>query len=542
MSKFPKAFGVYNLTENFMKTIPDNFKGTGDDNSLTNSKIIHIGSAPLERMIGLTAFIESYKISLQKEVKEDSAASSENTYFTDVDGNLSISLTLNIPAHSTNESVNNVAKIEELQRISRQGDWGTEGFSTLSNTNAPIMIVHFANLITNSRKVTSFKINSFEDLLQKGFPCYIENISYNPEPNAGFFEFKHFLYPKNIKLTLDLKYESEKIIDRNESNQNKVAIESFSLYHKFLEVEAIGEEETTTVRMDDGMFPFHSDGIKHYDKPWKKMSVKTMNNLSSQNFGENTKHFLYIGMTATNGYTSYIDDANSNKDFLANGEYMKYVMFENAVVSFSRNLSMAPIVSTADDATPDSSIHNDLKSSKFKSLEYPMQIDVVSSTLAEAYQNCAKIQYLMRIFIKKSYSYSQISATPNSDLAVSNMVQVYMPSFIESGKGGRAASTNLKTIVDQKAINLHFIDLDVTVDMSSGFYEDRGRLFPKKMSLTMMFKTGDPNYILGYNYNDISQNPQWEIATPEVAAPPVYDVSKPFLFPYNRKTVRIGGK
>ena len=72
MSKFPSAYDVYNLSENFMATIEDTFRGTGDDNSLTNSKIIHIGSAPTERMVAFTAFVESYKINLQKEyISED---------------------------------------------------------------------------------------------------------------------------------------------------------------------------------------------------------------------------------------------------------------------------------------------------------------------------------------------------------------------------------------------------------------------------------------------------------------------------------------
>ena len=59
MSKFPRAFGVYNLTENYLSPIGNSFRGTGDDTSLTNSKVIHIGSAATERMISLTAFIDS---------------------------------------------------------------------------------------------------------------------------------------------------------------------------------------------------------------------------------------------------------------------------------------------------------------------------------------------------------------------------------------------------------------------------------------------------------------------------------------------------
>ncbi|HAI37621.1 MAG TPA: hypothetical protein DCM40_05600, partial [Maribacter sp.] len=142
MSKFPSAYSVYNLSENFMASIEDTFRGTGDDNSLTNSKIIHIGAAATERIIAFTAFVESYKINLQKEVDEERAASSTTTYLTDVDGNLSINLSLNIPAHSTNEAVNNVAKIEELQRLNILGEWDEDSVSPITKVTIPIMVVH----------------------------------------------------------------------------------------------------------------------------------------------------------------------------------------------------------------------------------------------------------------------------------------------------------------------------------------------------------------------------------------------------------------
>jgi hypothetical protein len=548
MSKFPSAYDVYNLSENFMATIEDTFRGTGDDNSLTNSKIIHIGSAPTERMIAFTAFVESYKINLQKQVKEYSEETSTTTYFTDINGNLSISLSLNLPAHSTNEAVNNVAKIEELQRLIKTGHWGSPGtFSSLTGTNTPIMIVHFVNLISNGRSTKSFAINSFTDLLQKGFPCYIESVVYEPQTDSGFFEFDNFLYPKNIKLSLELKYESKKLINKEDANRNKMAISSFELTSKFKEVNIIptGEETTTPIihRMDDGLFPFHSDGIRGYNNSLSKMSVKKMNDLDLENFGKNNKHFLYIGMgLLTNAdMIEAVKNAGTNKDFLSNEVFLKYVMFESAITSFSRGINFKTEASSDADTTTESSIHNILKSSKFKSLEYPLNIQVISSSLREAYQNCAKIQYLMRLFLKKSYNFSDIKKNNSSQTSIASKVMVYMPSFIESGRGGKSVSTDLKTINETKSVQLNFTDLQVEVDMSSGFYEDRGRLLPKKMTVNMTFKTGNPEFILGYNFNDNKWKPQWTLASPP---PPhgVYNNGEQFLFPYNRKTVKIGGK
>lgn len=554
MSKFPSAYSVYNLSENFMATIEDTFRGTGDDNSLTNSKIIHIGSAPLGRMIAFTAFIESYKINLQKEVQEDRAASSTTTYFTDVNGNLSISLSLNIPAHSTNEAVNNVAKIEELQRLNVLGSWSADNVSEITKTTVPIMIVHFANLISNSRKVgTNFKINSFTDLVKKGFPCYLESISYEPQTDSGFFEFDDFLYPKNIKLNLELKYESQKLYGEDDPNRNKTTLRSFGFDSDFGVIsdtitsqgageDSIGTLEVVSRRSDDGMFPFHSDGIRHYNKPWKKMSVKTMNDLSLENFEENKKHFLFISVVAKNDddLTYMIDEANKNKDFLSDGIFLKYVMFELATTSFSRNLDFNVVKEQADEATPESTMFSDLNSLTFKSLEYSINIDVVSSSLAEAYQNCAKIQYLTRIFVKKSQTQSDIEGSTVSELDNASNVKVYAPSFIESGKGGKAIATDLETICKTKSIDLKFLDLQMEVDMSSGFYEDRGRMFPKKMTLNMKFKTGKPEYMIGYTLDSSPAGKTWTMSLPQEGSSN-YDSDGAFLFPYNRKTVKIGG-
>ena len=553
MSKFPSAYDVYNLSENFMATIEDTFRGTGDDNSLTNSKIIYIGSAPLGRMIAFTAFVESYKINLQKQIQEDKSPTSTTTYFTDVNGNLSISLSLNIPAHSTNEAVNNVAKIEELQRLNVLGTWSTDNVSKITKTTVPIMIVHFANLISNSREVgTNFKINSFTDLVKKGFPCYLESISYEPQTDSGFFEFDNFLYPKNIKLNLELKYESQKLYGEDDPNRNKTTLRSFGFDSSFgilSKIIADPTDETgqtgmvVSQRSDDGMFPFHSDGIRHYNKSWELMSVKTMNDLSLQNFGENKKHFLFISVAARNDddLTFMIDQANENKDFLQTDPFLKYVMFEAATTSFSRNLISTADTGEDDEAIPEASIYSNLNSLTFKSLDYSINIDVVSSSLAEAYQNCAKIQYLTRIFIKKNIEQSDVENTPVSELDKASNVKVYAPSFIESGKGGKAMATDLGTICRTKSIDLKFLDLQMDVDMSSGFYEDRGRMFPKKITLSMVFKTGTPEYMVGYNLDASPAGKNWTLAIP-TAGSSNYEADKAYLFPYNRKTVKIGGE
>lgn len=564
MSKFPSAYGVYNLTNNFIKSIDGSFRGTGDDTSLTNSKVLHIGSAATERMIAFTAFIDSYKINLQKKVDETSEEDKTTTFFTDVAGNLSISLSINIPAHSVNESANNIAKIEELQRLVRAGSWGNRSSSTynvskISSVNKPLLLVHFANLITNSRAVKSFKINSFKDLLSKGFTCYVDVVSFEPDVDAGFFEFHHgnpkdknrnFLYPKNIKLTLDLKYESVSVFNRYNTLTNKNTIESFTINGQFKSVDYAERNENDevtgdiiSVKVDDGVFPFHSDGIKNYGGTKRKMSIKKMNDFSVKSMGEKIDSFIFIGFDfgLKESETGAINRLKDNKDFLSNDMSLKHVFFKPAITNFSRKLVLSNTVNEDENTLPDSSVYSLLDSSKFKSLDYELSFDVVSSSLAEAYQNCGKIQYLMRLFLKKNYSSSLARKAVSNGTGISNQVKVYVPSFIESGKGGEYISYNLKTIYDSKAIRLKFMNLDVDVDMESGFYEDGEKLFPKKMKIKCTFKSGTDNHILGYNYSFRSDTePQW-ILNIQDDAPDSWDPAGAFLFPYNRKTVKIGG-
>jgi len=566
MSKFPSAYGVYDLTNNFIKSIEGSFRGTGDDTSLTNSKILYIGSAATERMIALTAFIDNYKINLQKKVEELSEEDKNVTFFTDIAGNLSISLSINIPAHSVNESVNNIAKIEELQRLVMAGTWGNnsskfENISKVSKVNRPLMLVHFANLITNSRAVKSFKINSFKDLLSKGFTCFVDVVSYEPDVEAGFFEFHHgnpknnnrnFLYPKNIKLTLDLKYESVSAFNEKNEFKNKHAIESFTARGnfktlKYAEKGSNGEVTGKIVerQVDDGMFPFHSDGIKlNVYEPKKNMSIEEMNEFD-RFMDEKIDSFVFIGFNFSSAESEKkaIAAYNNNKNFLSNDYSMKHVFFKPAITNFSRKLLLSNKTNEDPQSLPDSAVFNHLDSSKFKSLEYELSFDVVSASLTDAYKNCGKIQYLMRIFLKKNYSSTLSKKIISEGENISNEVKVYIPSFIESGKGGEYITYDVKQIYDSKAINLQFINLDIDVDMESGFYEDDEKLFPKKIKIKCTFKSGVDSHILGYNYTLRSDtNPQWKLNTRDnMKVPDSWDPSKPYLFPYNRKTVKIGG-
>ena len=78
--------------------------------------------------------------------------------FKEKSATLSYNLQLNIPAHSVNEAGNNLAKIEELQRLIMQSKVENRPFEPLAGANPipginkPIFLVYFKNLINSGSR------------------------------------------------------------------------------------------------------------------------------------------------------------------------------------------------------------------------------------------------------------------------------------------------------------------------------------------------------------------------------------------------------
>lgn len=544
MSRFPgiypnKQKPAYNLSDVYISPVDGAARGTGSDLS-ESSYVLYIGSAATERIVALKGFIESYKINFQKQIDEDKQPLRKNVYYTDKSSNLSINVELNLPAHSVNESRNNTAKIEELQKLIIAGTW-EEGSNVSKKTNitVPIMLVHFRNLISNSRKVTSLSILSFDDLLNKGFPCYIDKISFSPDTQAGFFEFDNFLYPKNLKLSLELKYESESLFNSGDAARNKVTIYGFSSLGElfssktelFVGPEANGNTEESQEIVDvydDGMFPFHSSAYTK-DGETHSMKFSDMNNFNlSNNFDRKSDSFIFISIYsgAANDYALY---GSKDGKVTSNNSILRHVFLELFLESFQRSFSVENKTGTY---VPNSSVYSKLESQGQEELSYELKINMPATDLIEAKQNCAKIQTLSRMFIKR-YSGSETAELSYENQ--SNLVKVYVPSFIEAAGSPKSPSRNIEKIFKDYSIHLLWTSFNFTVDMEAGFFTEGEFIFPKSISIDMTFKTHD-TIIAGYNFIN-QKKPAWKPNVTE--SNHAHNLTNSHLFPYNRKTIKI---
>ena len=552
MTLFPKQYDVYDIADTFIQSVDGSFRGTGSDTS-QRSYTIYFASAATERFVTFKAFIQSYKVNFQKQVDEKKFANIFEKFYTDKTSNLSIDLTFDVPSHSVNESVNNVAKLEELQKLILIGQWSDGvNVSKVTNIHVPIMLVHFRNLISNGRKDTSFAINSFNDILKKGFPCTIDSVNFEPDVDAGFFEFKNFIYPKNLKVQLKLDYDSEYL--KNEFNElmKQVTIDGidssgnyrYKNNYEYAEtagsgvllnpsdLNLTGMKIKSTTKMDSGLFPFHS---YQFTKEGKKnnMFVSNMNDpILDPRIEKKRDSFLFISLDLGQGIKEipegWVTDYEVDTHSIKGKKIFRHVFLDLFLDSFSRNLT---VVNTKSEANPNSSVFSKITSQDGRELSYSMKLNLPADSLIQAKQNCAKIQVMSRMFIKRNNS--EVTAGQEEPTILSNEVMVYSPSFIEAAGATISETRNIKTIYKQNCIRLLWSNFSFDVNMEAGFFVEGEMIFPKVISVDLGFKT-TTSFIEGYNL--IGKN-EWETAATEENS--AREVDNAELFPYNRQTIRL---
>ena len=533
------------LTEN-------SFKLNKVSNTYVGSDVgdpFYISLIPLEKTIVFKAFLESIKIDTGKENEQVDEADKNNSVVIEHVGKYDINVSLNIPAGNAKEAYNNLAKIEELQRLSSPLSDDITKLKFDNGIKQPVFKVWYRNLISNGRPwVGNYPLNAEFSLIDKcGFPCFIDNVEFNPEVEFGFFKFDGHLFPKNIKLSLSLKYDA--VLDRNRSSQTGAVIEGFKPDGNFglfdfglapfgvrLCHEKVEEEESVNLK-------FSIPTVNQ-----REFSTREVNDLS----GFNPDSYLYISLPRHFGYSNpprYVFIKGFLKEH-KRGFQTNIPFTDSKVTEVGNVVDTSPVT--------------------FKSLEYNFSMDMPAKNLEEAKKNCAKIQYILRIFYKASSGFSfndeltneQINEQINLQITeriegedfvptyrefVSNSFRtalVYYPNFIEA-PGAASGLPNLGTSnplqnpftgpleFDKRGIYLHFFEFGFDIDSTSGYFMDSsGRLFPKSMSLS--FKFIDTSGDLIKNYNLIGG----EYVHRRSDIPQIQE--KEELFPFNRKTVKIG--
>ncbi len=541
MSIKPDFFKPYHLSDIAQGVIEKNgvrtFRGYGSDTTDSTSNILYIYSPPLQRMVALKAFIESYKLNLTKETEFKSEGDKDSKPFAEFASTLSFDVTLNVPAHSVNESRNNVAKIEELQRlISPLG--GETQINALLGEKNPYFTVWFKNLISSGKKVAGYPnptAITTNDMLTNGFFCYIESVNYQPDLEAGFFDYddytdrKHglFLFPKNIKLTLKLNYG----VGLSDANIKAVRAMGIQIAEPFMAFTENGHYSAG----DNAGFPF---GIKVGTKDHLELNssdstfdytTDSMNELDYSLHGESRNHdnsFLFISM-------------NIDKDVMPDssqvGSFRKrWVRFKGFIDNFSRDYKLTvPKLEGDKERLFDKPLDAD-RETTFDALDYSLKINVPAGNVEEAKKNCAKIQYLTRMFVKKHKPSGQKGTRSEVLSSTKKALRVYCPSFIESPNTTTYQPTDFNGMYNN-ALQLFLTDMQIEVDFESGFFEENGNLYPKFMSL---------DFKLSYNSGDLISNYSFDSNGYSMLESSNSNYkSKEHLFPFPRQTskITIGG-
>ena len=433
MSRFPSQKGPYELSALYhsREVKEGEWQNYGIDGSNNGRDILWIGQSIVEHIMPFKAFLENIKLNLSKEIEYDSRRDRWTKVYKEGVGDLSYDINIKIPAHSVNESRNNLAKIENLQKLS-YGGRGT------------IFYVFLRNLINSGANYDKGlpSIDSFSDVKKYGFPCYIESVTFEPDLDMGFFEYDHnyersgennitrssFPFPKMINLSLNLKYEN-----RTDPNKSKPI---FSL--------------DTSGRLnsrDNGLFPFLANF--NSEKSWKDNLKLTFSGANSGFLGGTTSYFYMKKGSRRVLFPAFVDSFNRQYD-----TNQHPVSAKSGWVGAGANLGISP--------TP-------------KRLAFRVGLTVPSRSLAEAKFNSYQIQLLMRMFFR-SYSINDTDRFVLSDF--------YMPGFIERGGAPKVTPNPLEGDLDSGLITLNFETLSVEILSEVGFFEDAGgKLYPKSFKL-----------------------------------------------------------
>ena len=535
MAMDPKFFKPYHLSDIAQGAIFEDgnrkFRGYGSDTTDKTSNIIYIGSPPLERAVALKAFIESYKLNLTKETDIKKEADKQSHTYTEYTSDLNFDLTLNIPAHSTNESRNNTAKLEELQRlIAPLG--GAGQVNPFYGTKNNYFCVWFKNLIHSGKKYSSYPSPSsitFEKLMEHGFFCYIDSISYEPDMAAGFFEFDDvkegkvgaFLFPRNIKLNLSLKFG----VEFAGSLARRLRVVGVATGRPLYAFSRNGHYAPD----DNGRFPFGTltktpnhlelvDGVADYSTDdINEMDYRLQGGGSTSN-----NSFLFMSIPVSSDVAKDSAGVDSARK--------RWIKFKGFIESFNREHKVNIPLQEGDKSRVLGNPMNMDSETTFEALEYSMKINVPASDLREAKKNCSKIQYLMRMFFKKYTPSKLTKIRPEDTRSSKHSLKFYSPSFIESPNTTTYYANGFDAMYNN-SLDLFLTDLSIDIDIESGFFEQDGYLWPKMFSIDLKMSYMSDDLIKYYALGSAGYS-----MLPSTDYP-----GKEHLFPFARKTSKIIG-
>ena len=518
MARFPKFYGPYAVSDIIHPNRRSaNFKGFGSDGTEDRKYgyVFYIGSDLLGRMILFKGFIENLQYTFSKGREEKTDDATQFTVTKEYSGKIECNVSLNIPAVSVNESRNNLAKIADLQRMLVPPLSGDFAYRAEGEVPKHLFSVFFVNLINSgldySGKPT---INSYQDLFDHGMPSVIQEITYEPDMQMGFFEFDNYKFPKNI--VLNLKFTFETTQKKTSKNKLITAIKAFN---------TLGCYDPS----DSAIFPFlvkvKSDGFPEQvfgsHSGAHDFTVSSMNNIEYIGGTKESDMYFFLSLLVnkSEGGTGKGDDLIVDP---AKHKRVRYVVFKPFFETFTRSVQTE--VRFKEDK--DFEIDTELVSQTFNEINYKIKMIVPSNDLTEAKKNSAKVQYLTRMFFKKS-------TAPGAEINDGEkLLKCYIPSKIER-PGASSSPSNPGSFLSMynNGIDVELESLKMEIDNTMGFFEDNGKIYPKVFSLDISLKINNNNLLTPFEPIELEN---------KVKSFKVFSKEPQSLqFPFNRRYARI---
>jgi hypothetical protein len=361
-----------------------------------------------------------------------------------------IEVGLNVVAHSINEAILNVKRINEVSAmytsVSTKGEWETAPDRFLHN-----LYVISLNTLIGVNYDKGVKIDSKEKLMNYGVPGFLEKFDVSIDKSLGYFEYNKQLLPKKYNITFSFTVS-------NYSHSRLVGNEKFLWLPFYNEERLFGN--------DSQSFPL---GIKN-------VSFGSQGSDGSFTYAKNKNSFIYFALG--NGMF-YKQNPKNDK-----GEVLKFKPFEfdvkKDITTDGHQLKPEPNRGGSFTMTPEIIPSYDKKTK--------LSFSILNHSINEAIYNTKQVQKLMRMFdtFIPSAAIGDIALTfPSGDPVDPNekRIMVLFNGFISDGVN-TTEPKNYKDILTKASPQI-CKSFSMEIDKDLGFFEYGGMLLCKKINITM---------------------------------------------------------
>lgn len=445
-------------------------KVDADGKYVRSPAYINFYSLNSEKRLSFKAFLDSFSISLNNEygIEDTSGVKivvkgiSLFTY----------NITLNVPSFSVNESMNNLAKFQDLERMISIDKTKYQTELTAGKTFIdPKLYINFSNLIQDGSFDCRLHDVKYPGNDTANLHCIIKTLSFSPDLEAGFFEYNNNLMPKFYTLSLD-------IAPYLTSTNGSLVINGFNSdgywgrTAKQLENEKSNDIATKSQAYKTIKYwPF---GFKVANGSYGgSLNIKTINsfpNTVANNDGTDTYASNKRALLAISSSDEKINKWVVFKAFLESFKYDKSIGYEDVK---SKSASDTGIL---------------FVNSLGKEYDFSFKINVPADSVNEAINNISKINILYRLCL----DYVPSAASDDKKTFKKGNVFISLSNLIHNPDKSTTPSSfpDSKTVIDNglKCV-LNSVNFEIDTDM--GFFEYQGGFLPKMFSLDFSAKLID---------------------------------------------------